>query len=125
MRIIVAHVFGLCVTGISDTIGTTSGFSIGGAGIGLFLGGILSTPWMAALGLLIWFKSAPIEGHPIKFAIAGPALVIGSWALLSGSGGFLQEVAISAISSSLLYLTLVFAPHLLRAGCRARLRHFG
>jgi hypothetical protein len=43
-RVLAAHVFGLCITGIAGTIGTTAGFSIAGASLGLWLGGILSVP---------------------------------------------------------------------------------
>ena len=113
IRVLIAHVCGLGVSGISDTIGTTSGFSIAGAGLGLFLGGLLSVPWMIALGVLIWFQGRTIETHPVIFAVFGPALVCGSWALLAG--GFFREVATSSVASSLSYLLLVFGARLLNA----------
>ncbi len=113
IRVLISHVCGLCVSGISDTIGTTSGFSIEGAGLGLFLGGLLSLPWLIALGALIWFQSRTIETHPVIFAVFGPAVVSGSWALLAG--GFFREVAISSVASSLIYLLLVLGARLLNA----------
>lgn len=120
MRVIAAHGFGLCVAGVTDTIGTTAGFNIGGAGLGLWLGGVLSIPWMAILGGVIWFRGTMIEDHPFLFATFGPAFVIGSWALLGAA--FIREVAISSVSSSVLYLVVYFGLRLLNATRQRRSR---
>lgn len=119
-RVLVAHAFGLCVTSIVVTFRTTSGFSFAGAAFSLFIGGLLSIPWMIVLAALIWFRGEMIAKHSILFAVFGPALVSGSWVLLTG--GFSSEVAISSVASSLLYLMLVLCGYLLNAnrrkGCR-------
>lgn len=121
-RVVISHAVGLCLAGITDTMGTTAGVSLGGAGFGLCFGGLLSAPWIGALGLLIWFKGLAIDAHPIAFAALGPVLVVGSYVLLLGSGGFEREVATSSISSSIVYLALVFANRFLADRRRARSR---
>ncbi|MBY8826821.1 hypothetical protein [Hephaestia mangrovi] len=120
MRVIAAHAFGLSIAGIADTIGTTAGFNIGGAWLGLWLGGVLSIPWMLILGAIIWFRGRVIEDHPFLFAVLGPPLVIGSWALLGET--FIREVAISSVSSSLFYLALFYGMRLLTAARQKRFR---
>ena len=107
-RVALAHAFGLCVTGIVGTIGTTAGLSFDGAGLGLYLGGLLSLPWMAALGVLIWFRGRQIDRHPIAFAIVGPVVVGASWGLLTGAI-FEEAVVISSVASSAFYLTAIAA----------------
>jgi hypothetical protein len=104
-RILTAHVIGLSVTGMAGTVGTTAGFSPGGAFLGLFLGGVVSLPWMIILVVVIWFRGAWLEHHPFAFAICGPLLVLASWFALSGRA-FLEAVAISCITSSVVVLLL-------------------
>ncbi len=87
------------------TIGTTAGFSVGGGGLGLFLGGLLSIPWMAVLATVIWFYGGWIKRHPFLFALIGPIVVCASYALLAGA--FLDAVAVSSVTSSVCYLLLV------------------
>jgi hypothetical protein len=103
-KVIVAHAVGLWASGMASTIGTTAGFSVAGGGLGLFLGGILSIPWMIALAILIWFYGGWIDRHPVLFAIVGPVVVCGSYALLAGA--FLDAVAVSSVTSSIWYLLL-------------------
>ena len=119
-RVIAAHSFGLCLAGVADTIGTTAGFDIWGAGLGLWLGLVLSLPWMVILGLVIWLRGTMIEDHPFLFVTFGPMFVIGSWALLGTT--FIREVAISSVSASLFYLVLTFGLRLLSATWRKRVR---
>lgn len=103
-RVIIAHAVGLSVTGMAGTIGTTAGFSVGGAGVGLFLGGLLSLPWIAALAAFIWYFGSCIERHAVLFAVAGPMIVCGTYALLAGA--FLEKVAVSSVAASATYLLL-------------------
>jgi len=104
-RVVIAHAAGLWTAGMVGTIGTTAGFSVAGGGLGLFLGGILSIPWIAALAAIIWFYGGWIEKHPFLFAVIGPVVVCGSYALLAGA--FLDAVAASSITSGASYLALV------------------
>lgn len=104
-RVVIAHAAGLWTAGMVGTIGTTAGFSIAGGGLGLFLGGILSIPWIVALAAIIWFYGSWIDKHPFLFAFIGPMAVCGSYALLGGA--FLDAVAVSSITSSACYLALV------------------
>ena len=104
-RVVIAHALGLWVAGMVGTIGTTAGFRFSGGGLGLFLGGVMSLPWMAGLGVLIWFCSDWIERHPFIFALIGPLVVCASYALFVGA--FLDATAISSVTSSLCYLLLV------------------
>ncbi len=101
----VAHAIGLWTAGMAGSIGTTAGFSVAAGGLGLFLGGILSLPWIAALAAVIWFYGGWIERHPFLFALIGPAIVCGTYALLGGA--WLDAVAISSITSSACYLLLI------------------
>jgi hypothetical protein len=105
-HILCAHNIGLCVVGIASTIGTTAGFSISGAWISVVAGGVLSIPWLFVLAAVIWLRGDMINDHPIKFAILGPLAVVRSYALFGG--GLLKDVALSSISSSILYFILVF-----------------
>lgn len=109
-RLVIAHVVGLWTAGMVGTIGTTAGFSVGGGGLGLLLGGLLSLPWMAVLATLIWFYSGWIKRHPFIFALTGPIVVCASYALLGGA--FLDAVAISSVTSSICYLLLVLVSRL-------------
>lgn len=103
-RIGLAHAVGLWVAGMAGTIGTTSGFSFAGGGLGLFLGGILSLPWIIALVAVVWFWGGWIERHPFAFVLIGLVVVCGTYALLAG--GFFDAVAISSVTSSLAYVLL-------------------
>lgn len=87
------------------TIGTTAGLSVIGGGLYLFLGGIVSIPWMTALATVIWFRGGWIERHPFIFAFTGPIIVCGTYTWLAGA--FLDAVAISCVTSSAFYLLLV------------------
>lgn len=111
-RVLAAHAFGLCITGIAGTIGTSEGFSFDGAGLGLSLGGLLSLPWMAALGIAIWWRGRQIDRHPIAFATIGPVIVGVSWGLVTGAF-FEKAVVISSVASSAFYLTTIVAQHAL------------
>lgn len=104
-RVVIAHAVGLSAAGMADTVGTTAGFSVGGAGLGLFLGGLLSLPWIAALAALIWYYASWIERHTVLFAVAGPMIVCGTYALLARA--FLEEVAFSSVAASITYMLLV------------------
>ncbi len=104
-RVLPAHAVGLSVTGMAGTIGTAAGFSPGGAFLGLFLGGVISVPWMIALAVVIWFRGAWLEQHPFVFAAGGPLLVMASWFALSGTL-LLEFVAISCVTSSVVVLLL-------------------
>jgi hypothetical protein len=104
-RVIIAHGVGLFTTGIASTIGTSAGFNVLGGAWGLTLGLVLSTPWMAALAIIIWLYGGWIERHPILFAVIGPLVVCGSFAILAGP--FLKDVAISSVTSSFCYLAIV------------------
>ena len=103
-RIAVAHVVGLWTVGMYGTIGTTAGFSVLGGALGLFLGGVLSIPWLVALAAIVWFCAPKLDRHPIIFVLIGPLLVCGSWWVLSGAQ--LLEVTISSAVSSAVYLGL-------------------
>lgn len=102
-RVALAHTFGLCITGIVGTIGTSAGVSFDGVGLGLYLGGLLSLPWMAVLGFVIWFRGRQIDRHPLAFAIIGPVVVGASWGLVTGAY-FDKAVVISSVASSAFYL---------------------
>ncbi len=104
-RVVIAHLVGLWTTGMVGTIGTTAGFSVGGGGLGLFLGGLLSLPWMIALAIVIRFDGGWIERHPFLFAVIGPVVVCASYALLAGA--FLDAAAVSTTTSSVCYSLLV------------------
>jgi hypothetical protein len=110
-RVVLAHFFGLCVTGIVGSIGTSEGLSFDGVGLGLVLGGLLSLPWMAVLGIVIWRCGRQIDRHPIAFAISGPVAVVLSWGLVTGAF-FDQAVVISSVASSVFYLAMTAAQHL-------------
>ncbi|MCE7797571.1 hypothetical protein LWE61_13550 [Sphingobium sufflavum] len=104
-RVAAAHIFGLSVTGSYGTIGTTAGFNvITGSFLGIFLGGLLSVPWIIALSILIWFRASWIERHPLIFSIIGPPLIIASYALLGGA--FLDAITLATISASIFYLSI-------------------
>jgi len=103
-RVVIAHAVGLWTAGMVGTIGTTAGFSVLGGGIGLYLGGILSIPWISALAAAIWFYGKWIDKHPYVFALAGPVITCGSYAVLAGA--FLDAVAVSSVTSSACYLAL-------------------
>ncbi|WP_144096082.1 hypothetical protein [Croceicoccus sediminis] len=103
-HVLFSHAIGLSVTGMFGTIGTTAGFSVGGAGLGLFLGGIISIPWIAALMAIILFYGRLIERHPFYFAILGPIIVCGTYAATFGA--FLDAVVVSSVASSFCYLAL-------------------
>ena len=106
-RVAIAHVLGLWATGMMGTIQSTAGFSIGeGAFIGIFLGGLLSLPWIIGLAGFIWFYGGLIERHPFAFAVIGPLVVCGTWAVTFG--GMLEAVAISTVVSSFCYFLLTF-----------------
>jgi hypothetical protein len=104
IHVVVAHAVGLWTAGMVSTIGTTAGFSVAGGGLGLFLGGLLSLPWMMGVAAVVWLYGGWIERHPLVFALTGPVVVCGSWALLAGA--FLDAVALSSITSSIFYLLL-------------------
>lgn len=105
-RILVAHAVGLWVAGMEGSIGTTAGFDFFSGALGLFLGGVISIPWIAVLAATIWFQGGVIERHPLLFAIIGPITVCTSYAMLASP--FLDAVAISCVTSSLCYLGLVY-----------------
>lgn len=107
-RVVLAHIFGLCVTGIVGTIGTSEGLSFDGVVSVLYLGGLLSLPWVAVLGLLIWFRGQQIDRHPIAFAIIGPVVVGASWGIVTGAF-FEEAVVISSVASSVFYLATIAA----------------
>ena len=86
------------------SIGTTAGFSFLAGGLGLYLGGLMSIPWMVALIALIWFYDGLIERHLFAFVLIGPVFVCGTYALLGGA--WLDAVAISSVASSVCYLLL-------------------
>ena len=109
-RVLAAHAFGLCITGIAGTVGTSEGFSFDGAGLGLWLGGFLSLPWMVALGIAIWWRGRKFDRHPVAFATIGPVLVIVSWGLVTGAF-FEKAVVISSVASSAFYLTTIGVQH--------------
>lgn len=90
--------------GMAGTIGTTTGFSVAGGGLGLSLGGLISLPWIVALAVVIWRFGGWIALHPIQFAVVGPVVVVASYAIFAGA--FLDAVAISCVASSLCYLVL-------------------
>ena len=106
LRVFVAHVIGLWIVGVLGTIGTTAGFSLSGGGLGLFLGGILSLPWLAVLLVVIHFYGGWIERHPVAFALTGPPLVDASYAV--SFGGFLDAGAIASASASAFFLLLTW-----------------
>jgi hypothetical protein len=103
-HILLAHACGLAICGMCLTIGTTAGFSISGAGLGIFLGGLASIPWIVGLMAAVWFYGGLIEQHPFYFALLGPLIVTGTYAL--SLGGFWESVAISTTASSGAYLAL-------------------
>lgn len=103
-HVLLSHAIGLSVAGMVGTMGTATGFSVGGAGLGLFLGGIISVPWIAALTAMIWFYGRVIEQHPVYFAMLGPIIVCGTYAATFGA--FLDFVAVSSVASSFCYLVL-------------------
>jgi hypothetical protein len=86
------------------TLQSSAGFSIGGGAFILFLGGVLSLPWIIGLTCFIWFYGSLIERHPFAFAIIGPVVVCGTWAATFGA--FWEAVALSAAVSSVCYLLL-------------------
>ena len=104
-RVVIAHALGLWTSDMLGTIGTTAGFSVGGGWLGLFLGGLISLPWLAALATVIWFYSDWIERHPFVFALIGPLVVCASYALLAGA--FSDATAVSSVTSTICYLLLV------------------
>jgi hypothetical protein len=68
---------------------------------------------MLTLAILIWFYGGWIDRHPVLFAIAGPVVVCGSYALLAGA--FLDAVAVSSVTSSICYLLLTMWTRFRRA----------
>jgi hypothetical protein len=106
-RVFFAHAVGLSVVGIA---GTSPEVAFLGLFIGIFMGGILSLPWMIALAILILIRGEWLEQHPVVFAICGPLSVIGSWLVLAGSP-WLIPVALSCGISSVLVLTLTLWRH--------------
>lgn len=103
-KVVIAHAIGLWASGMAGSIGTTAGFSFSAGGLGLFLGGILSIPWMVALAVFIWFRGGWIERHPVVFAVVGPIIVCGTYA--SPTGAFLDAVAVSSLTSAICYLLI-------------------
>lgn len=118
-RIGIAHAAGLWVAGMIATIQSDTGFDVPGAAFAGALGGLFSIPWIAALVLLVSFRPAWIGQHPILFAIVGPILVSGSWALSAGQA-FLDAVAISSVTSSLVWMAMAIAAPVWRARAVAR-----
>lgn len=112
-KVIIAHAMGLWASGMASTIGTTAGFTVAGGGLGLFLGGILSIPWMLAIAILIWFYGGWIDRHPVLFAVVGPVVVCGTYALLAGA--FLDAVAVSSVTSSICFLLIAMWTRFRRA----------
>ncbi|HUD30329.1 MAG TPA: hypothetical protein VMQ93_15785 [Novosphingobium sp.] len=106
ITILIVHAIGLFTTGVADSIQTTAGPSISGGGIGLFLGGIISIPWLVAIAIIVHFYGGLIERHPIAFAIIGPVIVSGTYAL--SAGVFWQEAAISSVVSTVCYIPFAF-----------------
>lgn len=107
-RVLAAHAFGLCMTGIAGTIGTSEGFGIDGAGVGMYLGGLLSLPLLVALGAVIWWRGRQLDRHPVAFTIIGPVVVCASWGLVAGAF-FEKAVVISTVASSIFYLCSIGA----------------
>lgn len=105
-NILIAHAAGLFTAGVVGTIGTTSGFTLSGGVLGLVLGGFISMPWLAAIAVIVWRYGGAIERHPVAFALVGPVLVFGTYALLVGA--FLEAVAVSCAVSSICYLPLAY-----------------
>lgn len=113
-RVALAHILGLWAAGIMGTIQSDAGLDLGeGAFIGIFLGGLLSVPWLLGLAAIIWFYSDRLERHPILFALLGPLVVCGTWAVTFGA--MLEAVALSTAVSSACYLVLVFSARWSRA----------
>jgi hypothetical protein len=107
IRVCVAHLVGLFVVGLWGSIGSTSGDSLGGVGVGGLLGVIMSAPWFAALLLFVWFHADWIRRHVLIFCLCGPPLVCGSWLLIFGTA-MLDLVAVSCAASSSVYFILAF-----------------
>lgn len=102
--ILIAHAVGLFAAGVAGTIGTTSGLSFSGGGLGLLVGGMLSIPWLVVIGVFVWFQGGLIERNTIGFAVLGPILVCGTYAYFMEV--FWQATAISSVVSSAVYLPL-------------------
>jgi hypothetical protein len=107
-RIGIAHAAGLWVAGMIGTIQSDSGFDMLGGAFAGALGGLFFIPWIAALVLLACFRPTWIGQHTVLFAVVGPVLVCGSWALFAGNA-FLDDVAISSVTSSVVWLAMAFA----------------
>jgi hypothetical protein len=103
LQVSAAHLIGLTVLGLGDTIGATAGF---GSGLGsvIFLGGVLSLPWLPVLVIAIWWKSIWIDHHILTFAIIGPILVGASYFMIGGFLAFELTATSAAISSVALLL---------------------
>lgn len=101
-RALVAHVIGLTFTGVVMASGNSTGYA-GAVSLALFLGGLLSLPWMACLGIAIWFWADRIYSHRLAFSIIGPVTTCATWWLVAGEA-FLYAVAISAGVSALCFL---------------------
>ena len=123
-RIGIAHAVGLSVAGMIGTIQSDSGFGWLGGAVAGALGGLFSTPWIAGLVLLVCYRPTWISKRPILFAIVGPVLMIGSWALFAGQA-FLDDVAISSVTSSLVWLAMMFAIPVWRVLVAERSNHHG
>jgi len=99
-----AHLIGLIVVGFYGTVGTSGGFG-SGAWAGILAGGIISIPWFAALIMVIWFFASFYQRSVVLMCFIGPLIVCGSWWLLDRTG-LLDAVAISAFTSSAVFLLL-------------------
>lgn len=108
-RIGVAHASGLWVAGMVGTIPADTGFDVFGGALAGTIGGLMSVPWVAALGLLVWLRPSWISDHPVAFALVGPVLVCGSWAAFAGLT-MLDSVAISSVASSVFWVAMLFIP---------------
>ena len=104
-RTTVAHAVGLSAAGMIGTIGTTSGFSVNGAFLGLLFGGILSFPWLIALWICVARYASWMEAHPFGFFVLGPIFVLATWWLVVGEI-FLDAVAVSCVTSAVLVLLI-------------------
>ena len=105
----VAHLIGLFATGLYGSIGTTAGFG-SDVGTSMFLGGVLSIPWFCALLLVIWFFGTWLSRHMLVLCLAGPFVVCGSYVVVLGRP-FLDAVAVSCVTSSIVLLIIVGWDH--------------
>ncbi|CAN5188960.1 hypothetical protein BH10PSE2_BH10PSE2_09220 [soil metagenome] len=87
-----------------DSVGTTSGFSILSGALGLFLGGMLSIPWVILMFILVWIWGSFLERHPLWFSTVGFTVVVGAQIQAS----FRTEVAVACGAASAFYVSLWF-----------------